>query len=132
LENWDGWETGRVIVLLSAVLYAGIWVQLSLYHWGGAFRHPAMVTPVIITPVMVVAILLAVVDGDEVLGWIAAGALILGVLEGLAGLVFHLRGTSYMVGGFSIRNFIAGPPPILPVAYSLAGVVGLVGLFLND
>ena len=132
MENWDGWEAARVAVVLSGVLYAGIWAQLTLYHWGGAFRHPAMVAPVIVTPFIVAAALIGLIDGDGALAWIAAAALALGVLEGLAGLFFHLRGTSYMVGGFSLRNFIAGPPPFLPVAYSLAGVIGLAGLFLND
>lgn len=132
MENWEGWEAGRVVLVLSAVLYAGMWVQLSLYHWGGAFRHPAMVTPVVITPLIVVAALLGVADGEGVLAWIAAGALALGVLEGLAGEFFHLRGISWMVGGFSLRNLIAGPPPLLPIAYSMTGVIGLAGLLLND
>jgi hypothetical protein len=33
------------------------------------------------------------------------------------------------VGGFTLRNLVAGPPPVLPLAYSLIGVVGLLGLF---
>lgn len=132
MENWDGWETGRVVLVLAAILYAGIWVQLTLYHWGAAFRHPAMIAPVAVTPLIVIAALLGVVDGDGVLAWIAAAALAIGVLEGLAGEYFHLRGTGYMVGGFTLRNLIVGPPPLLPIAYSLAGVLGLAGLLLND
>lgn len=132
MENWDGWEAGRATLALSAVLYAGIWAQLTLYHWGGAFRHPAMKFPVVVAPFIVIAAVLGVIDGNGALGWIAAVFLAIGVLEGLAGLYFHLRGTSYMVGGFSLRNLIAGPPPLLPVAFSLAGVAGLLGLFLND
>lgn len=132
MESWDGWESGRFVVLLAAILYAGIWLQLALYHWGAAFRRWEMIPPVVVTPVIVLAALLGVVDGDGALAWIAAIAFAIGVLEGLAGAFFHLQGTKSMVGGFTLRNFIAGPPPLLPIAYSLTGVFGLVGLFLND
>jgi hypothetical protein len=27
-----------------------------------------------------------------------------------------------------MRNLLSGPPPVLPLAYALIGVVGLVGL----
>jgi hypothetical protein len=33
------------------------------------------------------------------------------------------------VGGlFSLRNMMAGPPPVLPLAYALTGVLGIIGL----
>ncbi len=30
-----------------------------------------------------------------------------------------------------MRNLLSGPPPVLPVAYSLIGVVGLTGLLVR-
>ena len=132
MESWDGWETGRVVVLLASILYLGIWLQLTLYHWGAAFRRWEMLPPVIATPVIALAGLLGVIQGDGPLAWIAVAAFALGVLEGLAGLFFHLQGAGSMVGRYTLRNLIAGPPPLLPVAYSLTGVFGLLGLLLND
>jgi hypothetical protein len=132
MESWEGWEIGRWVVLLASIFYLGVWLQLALYHWGAAFRRWEMIPPVIATPLIALAGLLGVVQGDGAFGWIAAAAFAVGVLEGLVGLFFHLQGTSSMVGGFSLRNFIAGPPPLLPVAYSLIGVFGLAGLLLND
>ena len=55
MESWDGWETGRVVVLLASILYLGIWLQLTLYHWGAAFRRWEMLPPVIATPVIALA-----------------------------------------------------------------------------
>lgn len=132
MEAWSGWESGRWVVLLAAGMYLGVWAQLTLYHWGAAFRRWEMIPPVVVTPLIAVAGALGAAAGDGALGWIAAGAFAFGVLEGLGGTFFHLQGLSRQVGGFSLRNLIVGPPPLLPVAYSLVGLFGLLGLFLND
>jgi hypothetical protein len=132
MESWDGWELGRWIVLFAAFLYVGIWAQLTLYHWRAAFRRREMYAPVILTPIIAAAGALGAVEGDGVFGWISLVAFGIGVLEGLGGLFFHLQGTRYLVGGITLRNLAAGPPPVLPIAYSLAGVLGLLGLLLND
>jgi hypothetical protein len=125
---WQAWELGRVVLAASAVLYAGIWVQVTLFHWGAAFSARAMWAPVLLTPLIVVAVLLGVVDAGT-FGWIAAAFLVLGALDGLYGLYRHLRGVAAQIGGLNLRNLIAGPPFVLPLAYSLVGVLGLLGLF---
>lgn len=129
MDAWDGWELGRAIVASSAVLYAGMWLQLTLMHWGAAFRRWEMIPPVIYAPLIVAACALAVWSREGFLGWLAAVILVGGVLEGLAGTFFHVRGMVAQVGGFSMRNAIAGPPPVLPLAFALVGVLGLIGLF---
>jgi hypothetical protein len=131
LESWDGWELGRGVLAFSAALYACIWLQLSLFHWAGAFRKWEMYPPVFVTPLIILCILLGVVARDGVLGWVALGALVVGILEGLAGFYLHERAALAQVSGLSVRNLMAGPPPVLPLAYSLAGVLGLMGLLWN-
>ena len=129
VTEWDAWELGRVVLAAAGVLYAGIWAQVTLFHWGAAFASRAMWAPVIMTPFIVVAAGVAVATRADPWGWVAATALGIGVLDGLYGLYRHLRGTVSQVGGFTLRNLVAGPPPVLPLAYSLIGVVGLLGLF---
>jgi hypothetical protein len=129
LSEWDAWELGRVVLAAAAVMYAGIWAQVTLFHWGAAFASRAMWAPVILTPFVVLAAVIALVTRAGPWGWVAAGALALGILDGLYGLYRHLRGTVAQVGGLTMRNLIAGPPPVLPLAYSLIGVVGLLGLW---
>ena len=128
MNDWNAWELGRAVLAASAVLYAGIWVQVTLLHWGGAFAAKAMWAPVLMTPPIVVAAALGVVDADT-FGWVAAAALAIGALDGLYGVYRHLRGVAAHIGGLTLRNLIAGPPFVLPLAYSLVGVVGLIGLF---
>ncbi len=131
MDPWDGWDVGRVVAVLAAVMYLGVWAQMGLLHWAGAFRRWEMWPPVIVTPLIVLAILAGVAQRDGAVGWIAVGALGIGMLEGLAGLWFHLGGVASHIGGLSLRNLMAGPPPLLPVAYALVGAFGLVGMVWN-
>jgi hypothetical protein len=128
VTDWNAWELGRVVLVTGAVMYAGIWAQVTLFHWGAAFASRAMWAPVIMTPFIVAAAAIAVVTRSDPWGWIAAAALGIGVLDGVYGLYRHLRGTVSQIGGLTLRNLMAGPPPVLPLAYSLIGVVGLLGL----
>jgi hypothetical protein len=128
MAPWDGWELGRAVVAFTAVMYAGMWVQLSLMHGSGGFKHPAMWSPVVATPVLVGS---AVVTREGIIGVAVAAVLGLGVLLGLAGTALHLRGTRSQVGGVGLRNLLSGPPPVLPVAYALTGLLGLGALIWN-
>jgi hypothetical protein len=116
------------VLVAAAVMYAGIWAQVTLFHWGAAFASKAMWAPVIMTPFVVAAAAIAILTRSDPWGWIAAAALGVGVLDGLYGLYRHLRGTIAQIGGLTLRNLMAGPPPVLPLAYSLIGAVGLLGL----
>ncbi|HEX5936669.1 MAG TPA: hypothetical protein VFZ75_03100 [Actinomycetota bacterium] len=128
MSDWDAWELGRVVLATAAVMYAGIWAQVTLFHWGAAFASKMMWVPVIVTPLIVLAAAAGVVTRADPWGWVAAVALGFGVIDGLYGLYRHLRGSAAQIGGLTTRNLIAGPPPVLPLAYSLIGVVGLLGL----
>ena len=127
MSDWHAWELGRVVLAAAAVMYTGIWVQVTLFHWGAAFSSRAMWAPVLMTPLIVVAAVLGVVDRGQ-FGWVAAVALAIGAVDGLYGLYRHVRGDVSQIGGLTVRNLMAGPPPVLPLAYSLIGVVGLLGV----
>jgi hypothetical protein len=131
LDDWTGWTVNRVVVAFSALMYTGIWVQVSLFHWAGGFKKLAMWGPVLMTPLVVGGALAGVVTRAGVWGWVAGLLLGLGVLDGVVGLYYHLSGVRSQIGGFSIRNWLSGPPPVLPLAYSLIGILGLIGLFWN-
>jgi hypothetical protein len=129
MAAWQGWETGRVVLVLCGVLLAGVWVQLTLMHLGGAFKRWQMWAPVIYTPFAALAVTIAALTRRDPWGWLAVVLLVGIAAEGLAGLFFHLQGMSYQVGGIrSLRNVVSGPPPLLPVAYALVGVLGIVAV----
>jgi hypothetical protein len=131
MNEWGGWGFDRAVLLFAAVAYLVIWIQLSLFHWAGGFKHWAMWGPVLATPLVVAGAVAGAFERDSAWGWVAFGLLAFGVAEGLLGLYYHLRGMASQVGGFSTRNVLSGPPPMLPIAYAAMGVLGIAGLLWN-
>jgi hypothetical protein len=128
---WEGWDLGRAVLAFTAVAYLVIWVQVSLYHWAGGFKHPAMWAPVLATPPVAAGAVVGAVARDGAWGWVALALLAFGALDGLTGLFYHLRGIRSQIGGFTTRNVLSGPPPMLPLAYAAMGVLG-IGALLWD
>jgi hypothetical protein len=131
MAAWDGWDVDRAVLVFTGVAYLVIWIQLSLYHWAGGFKHLAMWGPVLSTPLVVAGAALGAVARDGVWGWIALGLLVFGIVEGLIGLYLHLLGIRSQIGGFSTRNLLSGPPPMLPLAYAAVGALGVGALVWN-
>jgi hypothetical protein len=131
MAEWDGWNLDRALLLFTAVAYLVIWIQLSLYHWAGGFKHVAMWGPVLTTPLVSGGAVLGAVRRDGVWGWVALGLLAFAIVEGLLGLYFHVQGIRSQIGGFSLRNVLSGPPPMLPLAYAAMGTLGIGALIWN-
>jgi hypothetical protein len=124
MVGWNGWPLERMLYLFLSAAFLLVWIQVTLYHWRGGFRSKFMYGPVLYTPLLILAgIAMAasrqpgVVTGCMVL-------YIIGALEGLAGVLLHLHGVKEMVGGFNIRNFMAGPPVALSTAYMALSALG--------
>ena len=39
-----------------------------------------------------------------------------------------MRGTARRIGGFTLRNLLAGPPPMLPLAFAALGLTGVLAV----
>jgi hypothetical protein len=131
MSGWDGWDVDRAVVVFTAVAYLVIWVQVGLYHWAGGFKHVAMWAPVLATPLVIAGALAGAAERESPWGWVALGLLAFGAIDGLVGVYYHLRGIASQIGGFSTRNLLSGPPPMLPLAYAAIGVLGIGGLLWN-
>jgi hypothetical protein len=131
MSEWDGWDLDRAVLLFSGVAYLVIWIQLSLFHWAGGFKHWAMWGPVLATPLVIAGAVAGAFERESPWGWVALGLLAFGVLDGLLGVYYHLRGMASQIGGFSTRNLLSGPPPMLPLAYAAMGVLGAGALLWN-
>jgi hypothetical protein len=129
MDAWDGWPFARVYLLLVALAFVVIGLQVLLFHWRAAFRRLTMYGPVLLAPVLVLAGVLGAVKRDGILGWIVLAVFALGIVDGFVGVAEHLRGIARRIGGFSLRNLMSGPPPLLPVAFmalALSGGLALV------
>ncbi len=128
MTAWDGWELERWILLFALAMYGGMWMQVFLFHSRARFEFLAMFGPVVFTPITIVLGAIALIEREGIWGWIALALLAGSVALALVGLTFHLRGVHRRFGGFSLANLIQGPPPFMPVAYGMTGVLGVIGL----
>jgi hypothetical protein len=128
MDAWDGWPFARLYMLLVALAFAVIGLQVLLFHWRAAFRRWTMYGPVLLAPVLVVAGIAGAIQRDSALGWIVLAVFALGIVDGLVGVFEHLRGIARRIGGFSLRNLMSGPPPLLPVAFTALALTGALAL----
>jgi len=124
MDAWDGWPFARLYLLLVAVAILVLGAQVFLFHWRAAFRSKAMYGPVVMAPIIAAAGVATAVARNDVIGWTAVAIFAIGFTDGLLGLVLHLRGIAARVGGFTLRNLTAGPPPLLPLAFAALALTG--------
>jgi hypothetical protein len=128
VDAWDGWPFARIYMLLVALAFAVVGLQVLLFHWRAAFRRLTMYGPVLLAPVLVLAGVVGALKRDGALGWIVLAVFALGIVDGLVGVFEHLRGIARRIGGFSLRNVMSGPPPLLPVAFMALALTGALAL----
>jgi hypothetical protein len=128
MDAWDGWGFQRFYLLFVAAAFLLLGLQVFLFHWGAAFRRWTMYIPVLGAPALTVAGIAGALQRDGWIGWAALAFFVIGVGDGLIGVFEHLRGIAERIGGFSPRNLVAGPPPLLPVMFMALAVSGGLAL----
>jgi hypothetical protein len=128
VDAWDGWPFARAYLLLVAAAFALLGLQVFLFHWRGGFRRWTMYIPVVGAPALVVAGVAGAITREGWIGWLALAVFGVGVLDGVIGIYEHLRGIGERIGGFTLRNAMAGPPPILPVMFMALATTGLLAV----
>ncbi len=121
---------GRAQKLLSAATAASalpIGAEIYVNHYGGSFGNKWMWTPVALSPALTAAGVAGVLSeraARTVLPVLSAVFL----LDGLAGVFFHLRGIARKPGGFreSTYNLVMGPPALAPGSLAMIGGLGLM------
>jgi hypothetical protein len=124
MDGWEGWPYARVYLFLVSLAFLVIGGQVYLFHLRAAFRARSMYGPVVMAPVVATAGVVGGLTREGAIGWIVFAVFGVGFLEGAYGTVLHLRGIARRVGGFTLRNLTAGPPPLLPLAFGALGLTG--------
>jgi hypothetical protein len=124
MDAWEGWDFQRFYVLFVGAAFLLLGLQVFLFHWRAAFSRRIMYLPVLAAPLLAVAAIVAAITREGAIGWIAVAVFAVGVLGGLVGVYEHLRGIGYRIGGFSVRNLVAGPPPLLPATFAAVAFSG--------
>lgn len=126
---WTGWPLERILLLVVAILYTLIFIQVTMYHYRQNFHRKVMWVPVLEAPSIAVAILLYVFYNMAWLQLVLAILFWIAVLSGITGTLYHIRGIGKRVGGYEARNFLIGPPITLPSLLSFYGIIGLLVLY---
>src|SRR4051812_6860160 len=120
---------GRMQRLLSAATAATalpLGVEIYMNHYSGSFGNKWMWTPVVLSPALSAAGVAGVVS-ERAAKTALPGLSALFLLDGLAGLFFHVRGAARKPGGFreATYNLVMGPPALAPGALAMVGGMGL-------
>jgi hypothetical protein len=122
--------TGRfqkTLSALTAVSAVGLGFEIYLEHYKGSFGDKWMWTPIFLTPPLTAAGVAGVVSEKHARTTLPAVSALY-ALDGVIGVITHLRGVYRKPGGFSepTYNLVMGPPLLAPGSLALVGGMGLV------
>jgi hypothetical protein len=123
------WRRGRAQKLLSAATAVSalpLGLEIYVNHYGGSFGNKWMWTPVFLSPALSAAGAAGVVSERAAKTVLPALSAVF-LLDGAAGVYFHLRGAYRKPGGFkeATYNFVQGPPALAPGSLAMIGGMGL-------
>ena len=122
----------RTLSGLTAVSALSLGVEVYLEHYRGSFGDKWMWTPIALTPPLVAAGLAGAFSERA-----AQGALPLAsaafALNGVVGVLTHIRGVARRPGGFQepLYNLVMGPPVLAPGSLTMVGGLGLLAAGLR-
>jgi hypothetical protein len=127
LRNAREGRMQRSLALVTAASALPLGIEIYFEHYRGSFGDKWMWTPVALTPPLVAAGVAGAVSpraARTVLPAVSA----LYALDGLAGVVTHLRGVLRKPGGVRepLYNIVMGPPLLAPGSLVLVGAAGVL------
>jgi hypothetical protein len=116
----------RLLCGLTAASALPLGLEIFVNHYGGSFGNKWMWTPVALSPALAAAGVAGVASERAATTVLPALSAVF-VLDGAAGVFFHLRGAYRKPGGFkeATYNLVMGPPVLAPGALTMVGGLGL-------
>jgi hypothetical protein len=127
LANLRAGRMQRTLAAAVALSAPPLGFEIYLEHYKGSFGDKWMWTPIFLTPPLTAAGIAGVFSeraAKTVLPFVSA----LYFLDGLVGVVTHIRGVRKKPGGFSepTYNLVMGPPLLAPGSLMMVGAFGLL------
>jgi hypothetical protein len=126
---WRNVRGGRMQrTLAAATAFSALPLGLEIYfeHFRGSFGDKWMWTPVVLSPALTAAGVAGVCSERAAKTWLPALSALY-CLDGVIGVVTHVRGVARKPGGFDepLFNIVMGPPLLAPGSLALVGGMGL-------
>jgi hypothetical protein len=132
---WQNVRRGRAQrTLAAATAFSALPLGIEIYfeHFRGSFGDKWMWTPVWLSPALTAAGIAGVRSQRVARTWLPALSGLY-CLDGLVGVITHVRGVARKPGGFSqpLFNIVMGPPLLAPGSLALVGGMGLAAAALE-
>lgn len=126
---WRNVRSGRMQQTLSAATAASalpLGLEIYFEHFRGSFGDKWMWTPVALSPAVTIAGIAAMRSERAAKTWLPALS-VLYCVDGLIGVITHVRGVARKPGGFDepLFNVVMGPPLLAPGSLALVGGMGI-------
>ena len=127
---WRNFRSGRMqCTLAAATAFSALPLGVEIYfeHFRGSFGDKWMWTPVALSPALTAAGI-AGIRSERAAKTVLPAVSALYCLDGLIGVVTHVRGVARKPGGFDepLFNIVMGPPLLAPGALLAIGALGLL------
>ena len=132
IRNIRAGRMQRTLSAATALSGPPLAFEIYLEHYKGSFGDKWMWTPIVLTPPLVAAGTAGVLSkraATTVLPAVSA----LYALDGLIGVLTHIRGVRRKPGGFTqpTYNLVMGPPLLAPGALCMVGAMGIVAALVK-
>jgi hypothetical protein len=126
LHNLRRGRAQRALSLATAASALPMGAEIYMNHYSGSFGNKWMWTPVALSPLLAAAGIGGFASARAA-RTVLPGVSAIYLLDGLAGVFFHLRGVARRPGGFreATYNLIMGPPALAPGSLVLVGGLGI-------
>ncbi|HTU84232.1 MAG TPA: hypothetical protein VMF57_01585 [Solirubrobacteraceae bacterium] len=126
---WDNVRSGRLQrTLAAATAFSALPLGLEIYfeHFRGSFGDKWMWTPVVLSPALTAAGVAGFRSERAARTWLPALSALY-CLDGVIGVVTHVRGVARKPAGFDepLFNIVMGPPLLAPGSLALVGGLGV-------
>ena len=127
LRNIRGGRLQRSLALASGLSALPLAFEIYLEHYKASFGDRWMWTPIVLTPPLTAAGVGGVYSERVARTWLPALSALY-ALDGLVGVVTHVRGVRRRPGGFGepTYNLVMGPPLLAPGSLTLVGLLGVL------
>jgi hypothetical protein len=132
LENFRRGRMQRTLAAATAFSALPLGIEIYFEHFRGSFGDKWMWTPVALSPALTVAGVGGVRSERIARTWLPALSALY-CLDGLIGVVTHVRGVARKPGGFRepLFNIVMGPPLLAPGSLALVGGMGIAAALLE-
>jgi hypothetical protein len=132
LANVRAGRLQRTLAATTALSAPALGLEIYLEHYKGSFGDKWMWTPIVLTPPLTLAGI-AGVFSERAARTVLPAVSALYALDGLIGIVTHVRGIQKRPGGFSepTYNLVMGPPLLAPGSLLMVGGAGILAALMG-